>query len=398
MKFINIFLICSAMLLGTACGGSGGGNSNSGGGNGSSSSNNGTPNTEIVFGDSLNSSWGKFTAYEFSNTLNSGFNYDDGQTANFLQWKIVNSSVADHKSVIEVSYAPDQDARWAQFYITPSAPTDLSRFETGIFSFDINVLDWGDAYDSATGTATFEVRVECTWPCASHAINVTVDKSNEWKHVDINVSEFTNGGADLTKLDGTLLIKPLIGRQKGTRYQLDNIKWTKGAPLAKRKIIFEEHFNTFASKDAWVFLPVNGLPNSASSFVSDGLVIYAGNSNLNFYDWAIETTLTKSININHKKIKIQFYPSSTLIGSANLALVAVDDNGNLASTPQIFSYELTPYTWKLISFDVDNAGIVAGNSFDFGNVRKLRVVYYANGQVYSGSTGWLEMDEILITE
>lgn len=398
MTLSNLILTFALTLLLTACGGSGGGNSNNNGGGASSASSISASNSEIVFGDSLNSSWGKFTAYEWSDTLGTGKNYDDGQTTNFLRWKIVQSSSAEHSSVVEVNYAADQNSRWAQFYITPATPADLSKYETGTFSFDINVLDWGDAYDSNTGTATFEVRVECTWPCASHPVNVVIGKTNQWEHVDIKVSDFANSGADLTKLDGTFLIKPIIGKQKGTRYQLDNIKWTKGPAIAKKKIIFEEHFNTYASKDAWVSVPVNGSTLGAT-FINDGLLVATSwSQNNTFNDWAIERTLTTPISMDKKNVKYLINPDISLKGNASLEFVATDTNGNHAYVPSIFLSSFVANNWNQVSFNVDTAGVMADFSFNPTAVNKIKIILHANGQATGGGTGWLTIDEILITE
>lgn len=392
MNLNKLTITFALTLLLTACGGSGGGNSNNTG-NGES---NNTSSTEIVFGDSLNSSWGKFTAYEWSNTSNSGFNYADGQTTNFLRWKIVQAPSAEHSSVIEVNYATDQDLRWAQFYITPTTPADLSKYETGTFSFDINVLDWGDAYDSTTGTATFEVRVECGWPCSSHPVNVVVGKTSQWEHVDIKVTDFANSGADLTKLDGTFLIKPIIGKQKGTRYQLDNIKWTKGPTVTKKKIIFEEHFNTYASKDAWV-----ANPNYTYTYINDGLLVATSWSQNNiFNDWSIERTLTTPINIDHKNVKYLVNPDISLKGNATLELIAIDTNGNQAYVPSIYLGSLAANNWNQVSFNVDTAGVTADYSFNPASVNRIKIIFHSNGQqnIDGKGTGWLTIDEILITE
>jgi hypothetical protein len=400
MKINTLTLVFALSFFLTACGGSGGGNSNGGGGDGPSNTGS---NSETVFGDNLNPSWGKFNAYEWSGASGSGKNYDDGQTTNFLQWKIVQATSSEHASVIEVSYA-QQDDRWAQFYVVPTATktTDLSRFETGKFSFDINVIDWGAAYDSTTGTGTFEVRVECGWPCASHAFNVVIGKSNEWQHVEINVADFASSGADLTKLDGTFLIKPIIGKQKGTRYQLDNIKWTKGSTAAaKKKIIFEEHFNTYASKNDWVFVPVNSTMNAAQSFISDGLLIATSANSTSYTDWAIEKTLDQTINIDHKNINFQINPDISLKGFSNLELVATDSSGYTAYTRGIYlDATFKANAWNQVSFNVDNAGVVADNLFNPAMVKKLKFVFHANGQpfTFTSGTGWLEIDEYIITE
>ena len=244
-----------------------------------------------------------------------------------------------------------------------------------------------------------EIRVECGWPCSSHGLNFELKTTNQWVHVEINVADLlVGGGADLTKLDSTLIIKPLINHQRGVRYQLDNIQWKKGANAAvKRKIIFQEHFNTLTSPDNWAFVSVFGHPSHASKTISEGLSISPSIAGSYYENWALETTLPSTININHKKFSIQFKPDHAMIGPSELQFVALDNAGRSAEGPRISLFELRPLKWVTVKFD--SSEVVTENGFDANTVRKLKVVFYSNGHLYvPDHWGTILMDEIIITE
>lgn len=395
----------------SACGGSGGGSSSpspSTGGNsstGGTSGTSGTPNTPssgLVFGDNLNPEYGVLRSYEYiwkDGSGNGMTNYDGQAATQFMQWKTVESPSAEHKTVIEVNYN-NQDNTWAQLHVSPKTPQNLSTYATGTLSFDINILNWGDAYDPATGKATFEVRLECKWPCSSHGFMFDVRDYNVWQHVTISAADLALSGADFSQLDSTLIIKPLKNKQKNCRYQLDNIEWTKGTITPnKPNIVFAEHFNTQADIDSWIFVPVRGqLPsNNLQKFNwGDGVFVQQpyGSSE---QDWELEKTLSKKINIENKNVSVQILFSGG--GDSYLNFIATDSNGRTASTGNISvlklkHYEPTQNTWNLISFNTNSAGFAGDDLFNPNSVSKISIRYTTR----QSNGFFMYIDEIVITD
>ncbi|RYZ80087.1 MAG: hypothetical protein EOO68_37900, partial [Moraxellaceae bacterium] len=357
-------------------GGGGGGNSTLSSSSSTSSVNSSSSSSSIadisglVFGDSLNADWGHFSAFQWSVVESKGSSYDDGQvTTNVAQWKVVQSASTDHQSVIEASFLTS-DKSWAQFEVSTSSTKDLSDYETGKLSFDLNVLDWGNALNQNTGTGAFEVRVECGWPCSSHTNLFTVKDVNVWSHVEVSIAEMVKDGLDLTKVDRTFIIKPAAKDINGVRIQLDNIKWTKGTIKAnKPKIIYAEHFNENSS-GGWQFFLADERSSYGSYALNYGLVVYPSAS-IFYNDWALEKQLANAINLDRKKVSLQFYPNKQIMGQGWLQFSATDGVGRKAYSNYIQVNQLQADAWNRVSFTVNNTEFAADAGFSADDVRTL---------------------------
>lgn len=405
MIAIRYFATALSLLALTACGGSGGGNSNNtptqnaNTSSSASSSTTGPVKSAIVFEEQLNSEWGKFKVWQWSTQTGQGQGFTESPNNGLVQWQVINAGSADHNNVVEVSYGNQQFTN-AHFQIMPdtSSTLDLSSYGTGTLSFDINVLDWGGSFDPNLGHGVFAAQVECVWPCVSHWQKFAPLNLNEWKHIEINIADLVNQGLDLTHVNSGFLIKPFGFDQHGVRFQLDNIKWTKGAgSLITPKTIFAEHFNQGNAADSWQVTNFQGSVSLQSKYLWDALWMYPIWTT-SFDDWALMTTIAQPINIKNKKASVLMNIFSPLAGDSAIdvrfSFIAIDSNGNQVTTDESPLRSLTPNEWVKASVDIGGS-FPAG--FDASKVQKIGIRFRANGKIPE-ITGGIQLDEILITE
>ena len=404
--------VLAALTL-AACGGGGGNSGGNSVGNSSVGSSSAISSVAtgvcgsagIIFAECINSSWGLFKTWEQSTETGLGDEYLTPTNAGNVQWQLVTAAAAGHNQVVKVNYGQKTNVS-TQFQVISATPLNLSTYGTGTLSFDINVLEFGSAYNSLAGNMVFDVRVECSWPCSSHTAKVPVSTRNNWQHVEILVADMVRTGLDLTKVDSSFIIRPLntpqngvSSPQNGVSFQLDNIEWKKGtAPLpAASTAVFEEHFNTRASADAWSYVYYDGASGqiSGAKFLSEGLFLIPswGSS----YDlWSLETSLAKAITIKNKQASLQIFIDRMQMdsygSSIEFQLIAKDGNGRVAETPYISSNALLTNEWSEVSWSIGNSFL---GGFNAADVRKLGIRFFANGKPASVST-FIQLDTIRI--
>lgn len=400
MKFYWGLLFIS-LLLG-ACGGGGGGSSS--GGSSSSTPIGGNPiggdcgNEGTLFADCVNKSWGVFKAFNYEIATGKGSEYTTEANAGNVQWKLVDSPSAGRNKVVEVSFGSKSGFN-SQISVN-TEPTDRSAYATGTIKFDINVQSFGNAYDANKGQMLFEVVVECVWPCLSHSAKFPISFLNQWQTVEFKVADLVRDGLDLKKVNTGFMIRPSIddGVQTGVVFQLDNIKWVKGtgsAPAAPKEV-FVEHFNTQASADNWKFVSYGGGVSEIHKHLSQGLGAFP-EWQTSFDHWALETQLSKPINIRNKTASLQIKLLSSIVSGfaypMEFELVATDGAGREVATGRFSSQDLPDKEW--VTLNTEFGSSFAGG-FNAGDVRKLAIHVYATGSPFP--YGYIYLDTIRITE
>lgn len=104
-------------------------------------------------------------------------------------------------------------------FIQSATTHDLSAFaNTGLLSFDINVLDY-------SGAPALNIKADCVNPCSSGDINIAQPGMGDWQTVVVPISDLVAGGLDLSKVNTPFALLPEWGSQQGVHLQLDNIEW-----------------------------------------------------------------------------------------------------------------------------------------------------------------------------
>ena len=387
-----------ASMLMVACGGGGGGGS--GGSAGSSSPgtiSSGCGSEGNIFVECLNKDWGAIQVWEQNVLTGQGQGYKTEANASNVQWAVVDSTAAGHGKVVEVSYG-QKIGHESQLYINTD-PVDRSAYATGKLSFDINVQNYGDAYDYNNAQMLFDVVVECVWPCLSHSVKVPVNILNQWQTVGIDIADLVRDGLDLKRVDTAFLIRPAIehGAQTGVKFQLDNIKWTKGTgTVTTPKEVYAEHFNTTAAADNWKFVSYDGGVTEIHKHLSQGLGMYP-EWRTGFDHWAVETALSKAISIKNKNVSLQIKLRSSIVSGyvspIEFALVATDGSGRTASTERFSSIGMTDVTWYTVT---SKLGSTFPGGFNPDNVKKLGFHVYATDTSFPH--GYIYLDTIRIAE
>ncbi|PUA28030.1 MAG: hypothetical protein B0W54_16175 [Cellvibrio sp. 79] len=390
-------ILIVSLLLG-ACGGGGGGDATPiPASSAASSSSVGMCGTGgVIFESCLNTEWGNFGIWEHNIETNQGQSYKTETNSSNVQWAIVDSPSAGHGKVIEVSYGGKANYV-SQLYVNRE-PVDRSEFATGKLSFDVNVLDFGDAYDRNKGSMQFEVVVECKWPCTSHSVKVPVSVLNQWQPVELSIAELVRGGLYLKSVDTGFFIRPSFedGLQTGVKFQLDNIKWVKGTgSVSVPKEIFWEHFDSEAALKRWAVVNYTGM-SPFSLYLTQGLSFYPV-WQTDYDHFAVETNLPNAINIKNKKAKFQIKLQPSLVGvegNIEFSLAATDGNGRTVETDLYTTQGMHGNQW----YQIETAlGGNFGNNFNPADVRALALHFYANNKprYYFGQ---ITIDTILITE
>lgn len=397
-SYMGLFLV--SILL-SACGGGGGGSAS--GGSSSSPALGGNPiggncgSDGVLFEDCVNSKWGVLKAFNYEVATGKSSEYTSETNAGNVQWKLVDSPAAGRNKVVEVSFGSKAGFN-SQIYVN-SVATDRSAYATGKIKFDVNVQRFGDAYDPNKGQMLFEVVVECMWPCLSHSAKFPVSLLNQWQTVEFNIADLVRDGLDLKNVNTGFMIRPSIddGAQTGVVFQLDNIQWVKGAgSISSPKEIFVEHFNTEASANNWVFKNYGGGISEIHKHLSQGLGAFPQWTS-SMDHWALETQLSKPINIKNKTVSMQIKLLSSIVSGfaypMEFALVATDGAGREASTERFSSQNMSDKVWTTLSTQV---GSSFAGGFNAADVRKLAIHVYATGNPLP--YGYIYLDTIRITE
>lgn len=402
MRVVGILL--SSLLI-SACGG-GGGSGGTSGGSGASSSQptggtigNSCSSEGIIFNECLNKDWGALQVYEENIHTYAGQVYKQETNDSNVQWKVSDSPAAGHGKVIEVTYGQKSDVG-STLELRSESTQNRTAYSTGKLAFDLNVVSFGESYNPAQGSATFELVLACVWPCTSHSLYVPVSFQNVWQTVEINIADLISDGLDVSKIDTAFTIRPVFenASQKGVVFQLDNIKWSKGSTSTpKSNDVYSEHFNTNASLDQWVFATYGGGMDQINKYLSQGLGLYPVWVT-NYDHWAMETELAKPLNIKNKTVSFQLKLANELTGANGFPikfnLVATDSNARIAETEQLSSLGMEGGEWY--QFEMALGSSFAGG-FDAADVRKLAIHFYANGKP-SYMHGAIQLDTIRITE
>jgi hypothetical protein len=388
----------------SACGGGGG----SGGTNGGTSSlptggsiSNGCSSEGVIFADCLNKDWGALQVFE--ETLQPapwvGTVYKQETNTSNVQWKVTDSPAAGRGKVIEVSHG-SKSGVGSTLQLRSENTQNRSAYSTGTLTFDLNVVNFGESYNPAKGSALFEMILECVWPCTSHSVFIPVRFQNDWQTVEIKIADLIRDGLDTSKMDTAFMLRPVFegASQKGVLYQLDNIKWVKGTTSVPRSTeVYAEHFNTNESLNQWVLALYEGGQVNPNKYLAQGLGMYPRWAT-NFDHWAMETALARPINIRNKKVTFQLKLATALVGGTGFpigfSVVATDGNARAVESEELTSLGMIGGQWH--QFEIQLGSVFPGG-FNAADVRKLGIHFYANGKPFY-IDGSIHLDTIRITE
>lgn len=269
---------------------------------------------------------------------------------------------------------------------------DLSQYQTGSLEFDLRVLNFGDAYNAQASGVVFDVRMDCTWPCAAHGTQIVISSLETWTRVSLPIRDLIATGLDISKISASLVIVPR-GSQGGLRIQLDNVQLAKGGAVEfSPKIIFKEDFNSKAIPQ-WQFTsPVGGAIANANTNNGFGAFLnmnwVSTNNVLRF-----TTTLDNTIDISSKKASFQMNCWDDTAMNFSFQMMSTDDSGVTETTQANYAIALKTDNWYQVSADF-------GNAFDVGfDAKHIRTIGLQFTYLGSGSnTTRCQVDTIRITE
>jgi beta-glucanase (GH16 family) len=171
-----------------------------------------------VFNDAINSEIWTNGAGAWDDAI--GSDYYTGDSANHVNWQLVDSGDAEHDSVLEVNF--NADGADGVFYIQSAQPVNLTSFSSGNLIFDIKVSDY------AGNTGGIDFKVDCIHPCSTGDQSLGLVGDGEWQTITVPVSDLVGQGLNLNTVNSGLVIFPSWGSQQGVTMQLDNIRWQVG--------------------------------------------------------------------------------------------------------------------------------------------------------------------------
>lgn len=173
---------------------------------------------------------GLLAALEVRADGTSGYHFD-GAKPSHVQWSLVDTLEAGHDIAIELVFNandPDNlvgDNGWFALVsdMVESNTIDLSEFAAGALTFDMRIVQNGQAVD------LLEIRMSCVYPCSSEELWVADPAAlNSWQTYTFPMQRFIATGLDIAKVNNLFEFKPMWGSQIGQYIiQLDNIRLTK---------------------------------------------------------------------------------------------------------------------------------------------------------------------------
>ncbi len=128
-----------------------------------------------------------------------------------------------HQRVLDIHYNKAGAANsQLRFGIVGSAGLDLSTYQTGKLVFDLKVISKGDQ------NAPLQIALDCGWPCESTEKNIEHGALNEWKTIELPITDFIRDGLNIKQVRSGFQIMPALNKQANVHFQLDNIRWERG--------------------------------------------------------------------------------------------------------------------------------------------------------------------------
>jgi hypothetical protein len=180
----------------------------------------------VLFADSLCSDW-TLKIWQAKTDYSQISPFIDQAGIN-LTTQVIDSGDVAHGKVFDMSF--NSLTNWSalpQFRATDATNKDgigiidLTGFSTGKISFDIKVI----ANPSASKILA---RFECSYPCTTRDVPITVPTLNQWTHVEYSIQDLVAQGLNLKNVDVALEVSPEWSKQADVRFQLDNIRVEKG--------------------------------------------------------------------------------------------------------------------------------------------------------------------------
>lgn len=194
-----------------------------------------------VFIDETCPKWQEPSVFE-QQKINSNIYYEVpfGSDGALVSQKIIDSGDALHKKVWDIQYNNNNDFNGLPHFRAAAAfpdGVDMSAYATGKLIFDMKVIA------SPEANPDFTVHIECGWPCYSTDVRIPVNELNTWKTYELSVADLIRDGLKITNVAMGFQIIPRWWQQNNTHFQIDNIRWVKGAtPVSTRKC-FAQHFD-----------------------------------------------------------------------------------------------------------------------------------------------------------
>lgn len=374
-------LLCSLIVILSACGG------NDGKGSSEEPCNN---SGGVVFEECLNTYYGQFVGADF---IPEYVEYTTSNNTQQVQWSVVESNDSTHNKVLDISFK-DND-KVALLYIgTPGNPKtyNMSDYKTGTLSFDIKLLEWGDTYNEEKSGAEITFRVDCIWPCGAHETSVLMQEKDTWKNVRIPIADLIATGLDITKTNLALQLNTVLRTQRGLHFQLDNIKYIKGGSAGNSPAVtFKEDFNARVISN-WAITNEIGSAEMHTWGDIGGWFTISWSSINDVILW--ETTLNNTINIRNKKASFQLQCLKGFNNQFSIALSATDTSGTRIVSDAFYVDEYEADEWHQFNLEI---GDQFGGGFESNRVEKVGFVI----STYSGATNlptYCRVDTVRITE
>lgn len=163
-----------------------------------------------------------------------------GSDGALVSQKIIDSGDDLHKNVWDIQYNNNPDFNGLpHFRADAEFPdgVDMSAYASGQLIFDMRVIAAPEV------NPLFTVHIECGWPCYSTDVVIPVDELDTWRTYELSVADLIRDGLKITNVAMGFQIIPRWWQQNNTHFQVDNIRWVKGAtPVSTRKC-FAQHFD-----------------------------------------------------------------------------------------------------------------------------------------------------------
>lgn len=357
-----------------------------------------------IFIDCTDPAWKGLQAFEQTKDYKTQGAVTDGTQGQIATWHTLMSADQDHNNVIEVQFKDNDNYNALVHFVanTPSETRDMSAYATGKLMFDIKLINAGKL------SPQLNVMLECVYPCISHDHHITIPAANQWTSVEVPIAEFIEGGMDLTKTSLGFEIVPEWNKQNGVQFQLDNIRWVKGAGVAPKPEAhcYEQRFETWN-------LPYQFDTLVGSSSLTSGALTKIISTSEMTPNWSTATDkfgyAPKTDNsftpcaFTDGNLSAQVYLPKSYVddGKMRVGLYYQDSSNRRAYFAPVSAANLAADAWKTISSPLvttNNAPAFSATDalFNINDINYVGVYFDANGKP-ANVGGMLRVDNVFIS-
>lgn len=365
-----------------------------------------------VFINSVCPGWSDVSVYErFTEAPSAVREIRDGLPGDLVTQQIIDSGIAGRDQVLDIQYnsrSPELNGI-VRIFSSDADGVDMSSYATGKLVFDLKLISAGDDHPY------LDLVIECGWPCNTHAHHVRASQLDRWQTFEFSIKDLIAEGLDIKHVTTSLLIVPTWSRQANVHFQLDNIRWVKGAsePVTE-EVCFANHldFNDWNSGENDYFFKLQSFAGAVNfdratwlgQFIPDIILNPQWELVPGKWGFAISEPLVKATMqpifspslsqcASHGTLSAQVYLPSSYVadGKMKVGLYIVDSVGGTYSftSASLSAAAMTPDGWTKVKVNLDTFSAIY-------DAAKIGVFFDPNGKSPS-VTGNIRVDNFVIS-